>query len=504
VTTLLAMDPISIRAAASGVQFRTRAFIGGQFVDAASGRTFTTENPATGEPLATVAAGDAEDVDRAVRAARASASSGVWSRMSPGDRKRVLGRFADLIDEHRVELALVESLDAGKPISDCLDLDIPETAACIRWHAEAIDKVYDQVAPTPDDILAMIVREPVGVVGAVIPWNYPAQMAAWKLGPALATGNTVVIKPASHTSLSLLRMAELASEAGLPDGALNVVPGPGEVVGEAIGRHMDIDAVAFTGSTEVGRRFLRYASESNLKRVTLELGGKSPQLVMPDVADLGVVVENATNAIFWNMGENCSAGSRLIVHRSLRDELVERLVGATASWIVGDPLDPATRVGAMISRPHLQRVLSYVDSARQEGARVAVGGSQVLESSGGHFVEPTILDRVTNGFTAAREEIFGPVLSVIDFETESDAVAIANDTPYGLAASLYTNDLNVAHRVARQIRAGVVAVNCYSEGDMTTPFGGYKQSGFAGHDKSLHAHEQYTETKTIWIQLAAS
>ena len=503
-TQLLAMDEASIRAAASGVEFRTRAFIGGRFVDAASEREFVTENPATGRPLASIAACDERDVDRAVRAARAAADSGSWSRTSPADRKRVLGRFADLIGEHRVELALVESLDAGKPISDCLALDIPETASCIRWHAEAIDKVYDQVAPTPDNVLAMIVREPVGVVGAVIPWNYPAQMAAWKLGPALATGNSVVIKPASHTSLSLLRMAELASEAGLPDGVLNVVPGPGGVVGEAIGRHVDIDAVTFTGSTEVGRRFLRYASESNLKRVMLELGGKSPQIVMPDVADLDTVVENATNAIFWNMGENCSAGSRLIVHRRHRNELVERLVAAAGGWRVGDPLDPTTRIGAMISRSHLERVLSYVDGARREGARIAVGGSRAREDSGGHFVEPTILDHVTNDFTVAREEIFGPVLSVIEFESEDEAVTIANDTPYGLAASLYTTDLNVAHRVARRIKAGVVAVNCYSEGDMTTPFGGYKQSGFAGHDKSLQAHDQYMETKTIWIQLAGS
>ncbi len=500
----MTMDAAAIRATASGISFRTRAFIDGRYVDAASGRTFATENPATGGELAVVAACDEEDVDRAVRAARRSVESGAWARMSPADRKRVLGTFADLIDEHRVELALTESLDAGKPVSDCLDLDIPETAACIRWHGEAIDKVYDQVAPTADDVVAMIVREPIGVVGAVIPWNYPAQMAAWKLGPALATGNSVVIKPASSTSLSLLRIAELGSEAGLPDGVLNVVPGSGDVVGEAIGRHMDVDAVAFTGSTEVGRRFLRYASDSNLKRVMLELGGKSPQLVMDDVEDLDQVVDQATNAIFWNMGENCSAGSRLIVHRAVRDELIERLVAATASWIVGDPLEPSTRVGALISRAHLERVLGYVDGARREGARVAVGGSRVRESSGGHFIEPTVLDGVTNQFQVAREEVFGPVLAVIDFETESEAVAIANDSPYGLAASLYTNDLNVAHRVARQLRAGVVAVNCYSEGDMTTPFGGYKQSGFAGHDKSLHAHDQYTQTKTVWIQLAGA
>lgn len=501
-TETVTLERDGIKAAAASLTFRTQAFIDGRFVDAGSGRTFVTEDPSTGRPLATVASCDGADVDRAVRAARAAAGAGVWSRISPSDRKRTLIRLADLIDEHRMELALVESLDAGKPISDCLDLDIPETANCIRWHAEAIDKTYDQVAPTGHDVLAMIVREPIGVVGCVIPWNYPAQMAAWKLGPALATGNSVVIKPASSTSLSLLRIAELAADAGLPDGVLNVVPGPGDVVGEAMGRHMDIDAVAFTGSTEVGRRFLRYASDSNLKRVTLELGGKSPQVVMPDVTDLDMVVENATNAIFWNMGENCSAGSRFLVHRQLKDELVERLVTATAPWIVGDPLDPTTRIGALISRPHLERVLSYIEVARDEGAAVTVGGQRVLQETGGYFVEPTILDGVSNSFRVAQEEIFGPVLSVIQFESEAEAIAIANDSPYGLAASLYTNDLNVAHRMARALKAGTVGVNCYSEGDMTTPFGGYKQSGFAGHDKSLLAHDQYTETKTIWVQLA--
>jgi gamma-glutamyl-gamma-aminobutyraldehyde dehydrogenase len=326
-------------------------------------------------------------------------------------------------------------------------------------------------------------------------------MAAWKLGPALATGNTVVIKPASTTSLSLLRIAELGAEAGLPDGVLNVVTGPGEIVGEAIGRHPDIDCVAFTGSTEVGRRFLRYAAESNLKRVLLELGGKSPQLVFGDATDLANVAANVAVAIFWNMGENCSAGSRLIVHRSKRAALLEAIEAELANWPVGDPLDPATKIGALISRGHMERVLGYIESGRAEGARVVTGGSRILEESGGWFVPPTVFDGVRNDMRIAREEIFGPVLSVIEFDTEAEAVAIANDTPYGLAASLYTQDLDTAHRVARNLKAGVVGVNAYSEGDMTTPFGGYKLSGFGGHDKSVHAHAQYTETKTIWIQL---
>lgn len=482
--------------------FRTQAFIDGRFVDAENGQTYATENPATGRPLAQVAEGGAGDVDRAVAAARAAVDSAVWSEMAPGDRKRVLIRFADSIDQHAEELALTESLDAGKPLSDTRSLDIPETATCIRWHAEAIDKLYDQVAPVGNGNLAMIVREPIGVVGAIVPWNYPAQMAAWKLGPALATGNSVVIKPAQQTSLSLLRLAELAAEAGLPPGVLNVVPGPGSTVGVAMARHRDIDAIAFTGSTEVGRTLLHHAAESNLKRVLLELGGKSPQIVMADAADLDRVSEQAANAIFWNMGENCSAGSRLIVHRSVKDELLERLVAQTRTWIAGDPLDPATRIGPMVTRAHMDRVLDYIRIGRDEGARLVTGGRRILEETGGYFVEPTIFDGVRNDMRIAQEEIFGPVLCVIEFDTEAEAIALANDTPYGLAASLYTENVHVAHRMARAIKAGTVGVNAYSEGDMTTPFGGYKQSGFGGHDKSLHAHDQYTQLKTIWLELA--
>jgi gamma-glutamyl-gamma-aminobutyraldehyde dehydrogenase len=422
--------------------------------------------------------------------------------MNPGDRKAILIGWANLIEADARDLGLIETIDAGKPITDTVGLDMPETATCIRWHAEAADKLYGQVAPSPDGTVATIVREPVGVVGAVIPWNYPAQMAAWKLGPALATGNTVVIKPASTTSLSLLRMAELGAQAGIPAGVLNVVTGPGDVVGEAIGRHPDIDCVAFTGSTEVGRRFLNYAAGSNLKRVLLELGGKSPQVVFDDASDFEHIAANVAIAIFWNMGENCSAGSRLIVHRSVKDRLLGALEAELRNWPVGDPLDPATRIGALISRGHMERVLRYIATGRDEGARVVTGGSRILEETGGYFVPPTVFDHVRNDMRIAREEIFGPVLSVIEFDTEQEAVRLANDTPYGLAASLYTDNLNVAHRVAREIRAGVVAVNCYSEGDMTTPFGGYKLSGFGGHDKSVHAHDQYTETKTIWIRVA--
>ena len=500
-TDTLIPDKAASTAAIDGLTLRTQLFIDGEFRDAAGGARFATENPATGRQLAEVARGGAADVDAAVGAARRAADDGRWSRLNPGDRKRVLLRWADLIEANARELGIIETLDAGKPITDTVGLDMPETAACIRWHAEAIDKLYGQVAPAPEGVVATITREPVGVVAAVIPWNYPAQMAAWKLGPALATGNTVVIKPASTTSLSLLRIAELGAEAGIPDGVLNVVTGPGDTVGEALGRHADIDCLAFTGSTEVGRNFLAWSAETNLKRVLLELGGKSPQLVFPDVTDFAGLAANVAVAIFWNMGENCSAGSRLIVHRSVKEQVVEAIRAELDNWPVGDPLDPATRIGALINRGHMERVLRYVDIGRREGARVVAGGERILEETGGYFVPPTIFDNVRNDMTIAREEIFGPVLSVIEFESEAEALAIANDTPYGLAASLYTDDLNVAHRVARDLKAGVVAVNAYAEGDMTTPFGGYKLSGFGGHDKSVHAHDQYTETKTTWIQL---
>ena len=489
------------RAAIERLRLRTLPFIDGAFRDVVGGGRYVTENPATGRPIAEVAKGGAADVDVAVSAARRAADDGRWSRMSPGDRKRILVRWADLIEANARELGLIETIDSGKPITDTVGLDMPETAACIRWHAEAADKLYGQVAPSPEGTVATITREPLGVVGAVIPWNYPAQMAAWKLGPSLATGNSVVIKPASTTSLSLLRIAELGAEAGIPDGVLNVVTGPGDVVGEALGRHPDVDCLAFTGSTEVGRRFLHYAAESNLKRVLLELGGKSPQLVFEDAADMASIAANVAVAIFWNMGENCSAGSRLIVHRSKKDALLEAVREELRGWPVGDPLDPATRIGALVSKSHMETVLRYIGIGKAEGARVVAGGERILEETGGWFVPPTIFDGVRNDMTIAREEIFGPVLSVIEFDTEAEAVAIANDTPYGLAASLYTENLNVAHRVARDLRAGVVGVNAYSEGDMTTPFGGYKLSGFGGHDKSVHAHDQYTETKTIWIQL---
>jgi gamma-glutamyl-gamma-aminobutyraldehyde dehydrogenase len=481
--------------------FRTQAFIDGAFRDAESGETFVTENPATGQPLANVSSGGAADIDAAVRAARVAFDDGRWSRRSPADRKAVLLRFADLLEANLEELATIEALDAGKPITDCREVDLPDTIKTFRWYAEASDKVFDAIAPTGPEALGLIVREPIGVVGAVLPWNFPLLTAAWKAAPALASGNSLIVKPAELTSVSTLRMVELASEAGIPDGVFNVVPGLGETAGQALGRHMDVDMVSFTGSTEVGRYFLRYAAESNLKKITLECGGKSPQVVLADAPDLDIVADQVLFAALMNQGENCSCGSRLIVHRSVQDALLERLVAGLPAWKVGDPMDPATKIGPMVEKPHLDKVMEYIEAGRREGAHVVAGGSRILPESGGYFVAPTIFDGVANSMSIAREEIFGPVLATIPFDSEAEGIRLANETSYGLAASVYTTNLDTAFRVARALRAGTVAVNAYSEGDITTPFGGYKQSGFGGRDKGLEAFDQYTEKKTIWVAL---
>ncbi len=469
------------------------AFIDGKFQAARSKKTFPTINPATGKTIAKVAACDARDVDFAVRKAREAFDDGRWSRQHPQQRKQVLIRLAKLMKRNRHELAVLESLDSGKPVRDCQTIDLEETIHCLIWHAEAVDKLYDQSAPVGDDAMAMVVREPIGVVGCVLPWNFPLLMLAWKIGPALITGNSVIVKPAEQTSLSALRIAELALEAGLPRGVLNVLPGMGPDVGEPLGRHPGVDMVSFTGSTEIGRRFLQYAAESNLKKIVLECGGKNPAVVLEDAEELDLVAEHVVNGAFWNMGENCSASSRLIVHEAVKDELMQRIVARARDWKTGDPLDPKHHLGALVDKEHFKKVSSYLKKGK-----ALIGG----KTEGGCYVLPTVIDGVKPGDRLAREEIFGPVLSVITVRSTDEAIAVANDTDYGLAASVFSANGKRALRAAREIRAGTVTINCYGEGDITTPFGGYKQSGFGGRDNSLHAHDQYTELKTIWIDLS--
>lgn len=481
------------KAIAKSLSLPTQAFIDGAFRPAKSGATFDTHNPATGEVLAKVAACDAKDVDFAVGKARAAFDDGRWSRLHPRERKETLIRLVKLITRNARELAVMESLDSGKTILDCETVDVPDTINCLAWHAELIDKIYDQVSPASDNHIAMIVREPVGVVGLVLPWNFPLLMLAWKIGPALAAGCSVIVKPAEETSLTALRVAELSLEAGIPAGVFNVVPGTGPDVGEPLGRHMDVDMVSFTGSTETGRRFLRYAAESNLKEVTLEMGGKNPAVVLDDAENLDRVAAHIVNGAFWNMGENCSASSRLIVQKGVKDELLKRIFAHAREWPMGDPLDPANRIGALVSPAHFDKVRGYLG----KGAKVLMGG----KAKDG-FVEPTILDIADNSAKQAREEIFGPVLSVLTVESFDQAIAVANDTEYGLAASVFTANVKRALRAARAIRAGTVTVNSFGEGDITTPFGGFKSSGFGGRDNGIHAHDQYTQTKTIWVDLA--
>ncbi|MCX4027051.1 aldehyde dehydrogenase [Endozoicomonas sp. SM1973] len=474
------------------------SFIDGRFRPAKSGNTLATINPATGKKLADIAACDKEDVDFAVEKARESFDDGRWRCLHPSERKDVLIRLCKLIARNRRELAVLEALDSGKPIKDCETIDIPELIHTIKWHAEAIDKIYDQTAPVGNDAISIIVREPIGVVGAVLPWNFPLLMLAWKMGPALAAGCSMVIKPAEQTSLTALRIAELAMEAGLPRGVLNIVTGTGKDVGEPIGMHRDVDMVSFTGSTATGRCFLRYAADSNLKKVVLECGGKNPCIVLEDAEDLDRVAAQVVNAAFWNMGENCSAGSRLIVHKKIKEELLERVKAHAREWRTGDPLDPANHLGALVDQNHFKKVASYLHYGKDSGKQVILGG----ETTDGIYVQPTIFDGVDSQDRLAQEEIFGPVLSVITVGSYDEAIQVANNTDYGLAASVFTANAKRALRAAQAVRAGTVTVNCFGEGDITTPFGGYKQSGFGGRDNSIHAHDQYTELKTIWLDIS--
>ncbi|ALT77029.1 aldehyde dehydrogenase [Paucibacter sp. KCTC 42545] len=477
-----------------------RPFIGGRRVDSVDGQSFECISPIDGRVIGSVARGQAADIDAAVRSARAAFEDGRWSQRAPAARKRVLLNFAEKILAAKEELALLETLDMGKPIQYSLGVDVASTARCIAWYAEAVDKIYDEIAPTGPNALALIQREPMGVIGAIVPWNYPMIMSAWKLGPALAAGNSVVLKPSEKSPLTALRLAELALEAGLPEGVFNVVPGFGHEAGEALALHMDVDAIGFTGSTRVGRKMLDYAGRSNLKRVYNELGGKSAFLVFPDFDDLKRAAATVAGSMFFNQGESCNAPSRVLVHESIADEFVALLAAEAPQYQAGDPLNPKTVMGALVDEGQLRTVMGYIDSGRSEGARVVAGAEQARIDTGGYFVQPTIFDGVTPEMKIAREEIFGPVMSVLRFKDEAEAVSIANNSPYGLQASVWSSHIDRAHRVARALRAGTVHVNQYDEDDMTVPFGGYKQSG-NGRDKSLHAFDKYTELKTTWLRI---
>jgi gamma-glutamyl-gamma-aminobutyraldehyde dehydrogenase len=479
-----------------------RPFISGERRAGLGGETFECISPIDGRKLALVARGNAADIDAAVASARAAFDDGRWAGKPPAVRKRVLLRFAERILAARDELALLETLDMGKPIQHALAVDVPSTARCIAWYAEAVDKIYDEIAPTGANALALIRREPLGVIGAIVPWNYPMIMAAWKLGPALAAGNSVVLKPSEKSPLTALRLAELALEAGLPPGVLNVVPGYGAEAGEALALHMDVDAIAFTGSTRTGRRMLEYAGRSNLKRVGNELGGKSAFVVFADFKDLARAAKTVAGSLFFNQGESCNAPSRALVHESVADEFVAMVAAQAPKYPPADPLDAKTVMGAVVDETQLRTVMGYIDAGLTEGARCVTGGRRVRIETGGCYVEPTVFDQVSPQMKIAREEIFGPVLSVLRFSTEAQAVALANDSPYGLQASVWSDNINRAHRVARALRAGTVHVNQYDEDDITVPFGGFKQSG-NGRDKSLHAFDKVTELKTTWLRIDA-
>ncbi|MEO1246745.1 MAG: aldehyde dehydrogenase [Pseudomonadota bacterium] len=475
-----------------------RAFVNGRYRNAQSGETRPTTAPADGRALTDIALCGPEDADEAVRLARSTFESGVWSGMAPADRKMVLVRWAELIERHADEIALLECLDVGKPIADTTGVDVPSAVRTIRWSGEAIDKIYAEIPPTPGDTLALVQRLPLGVVAAITPFNFPLSTTAWKLAPSLATGNSVILKPALNTSLSALRIAALASEAGLPDGVLNVLPGSGSRLGSHLALHEDIDGLTFTGSTEVGKLLMQYSGQSNLKRVFLELGGKSPNIVFAD-AKLKKAAAYAATAVFYNGGQTCTAGTRLIVEESIKDEFLEMVVASSRDWMPGDPLDPATSMGPMIDAGQLKTVADYVEVGRSEGASLVAGGEQVMADSGGYYHQPTIFADVDNSMRIAREEIFGPVMSVMTFKTAEEAVAIANDSIYGLAGAVWSNNINTAHKVAAAVRVGTMGINNYFGGDITVPFGGFKQSG-NGRDKSLHAFDDYTELKTTWIE----
>jgi acyl-CoA reductase-like NAD-dependent aldehyde dehydrogenase len=486
---------------AAGLNPETKLFIDGEYMDALEGGTFTSINPATGQPVAEIAKGTLQDIDKAVASARRAFRSGVWSRKAPRERMRIMQRFADLIEANGETLALLDTLEMGKPISSSLGSDLPASVESIRYFAETIDKIEGAVTNTEASALHYILRQPLGVVGLIVPWNYPLMMACWKLGPALATGNSTVLKPAEQSSLSALMLGRLFVDAGGPPGVLNVVSGLGQEAGKALALHMDVDKIGFTGSTEIGKLLLIYSGQSNMKRVTTECGGKSPQIILADCDDLDTAVTYAVNGIYSNQGEVCSAGSRILVDRSIHDAFVSKFVEkAKSSYRAGDPLDPTTTMGPLVDKRQQERVLSYVDVAIGEGATLELGGRSPQTMPAGAYVEPTLFSNVKSNMRIAREEIFGPFASIIPVDGVEHALEVANDSIYGLAASIWTKDLSTAHRFARDVEAGVVWVNCYEHGDMTSIWGGFKQTG-NGRDKCLEALTQFSQTKSIWVHL---
>lgn len=487
---------------AKALTIRNQAFINGQYVPAASGKTFSCLSPIDGLLITQVAECEQEDVERAVKASRQTFEAGVWSDSSPVHRKKILQKFALLIEQHAEELALLESIDMGKPVADALSIDVSASVRCLSWTAEAVDKVYGEIAPTPHHELGLITREPLGVVAAIVPWNFPLLMATWKFAPALAAGNSVILKPSEKSPLSALRIAELAMQAGIPAGVFNVLPGFGKGAGEPLALHMDVDGLVFTGSTGVGKHLLQCAGRSNMKRAFMECGGKSPNLVFADAPDLEEAAKAAAIGIFFNQGEVCTAASRLLVERSIKDDFVKMVVEAGKNLHPKHPFDPSAPMGAMVDEGHMNRVLEFIEQGKAEGAELALGGERVMTESGGYYIAPTVFNEVAHQMSISKQEIFGPVLSVIGFDTEDEALRIANDTDFGLAAGVWTQNLSRAHRVAKKLRAGSVWVNYWDGGDMTAPFGGFKQSG-NGRDKSLHAFEKYTELKATWINLKA-
>jgi acyl-CoA reductase-like NAD-dependent aldehyde dehydrogenase len=475
-----------------------KMLIGGKWVDAASGKTFTTVNPATAETLAVVAEGDAEDVNRAVAAARKAFDEGPWPHMKPAERTKVLLRIADLLEKHADEFAQLETLDNGKTIFESRNVDVPGAVDTFRYYAGWPTKIFGETNPSDPSFFNYTLREPVGVCGQIIPWNFPLLMAAWKLGPALACGNTVVLKPAEQTPLSALRLGELLLEAGVPEGVVNIVPGFGPTAGAALANHPLVDKVAFTGSTEVGKEILK-ASAGNLKRVSLELGGKAPNIVFVD-ADQNAAVAGAFMGIFFNQGQVCCAGSRLFVEQKIYDQFTETLAASAASLKQGPGLDQDSRIGPLVSQEQFERVLGYIDIGKKEGVQVKTGGEQNKELGKGYFVKPTVLTNVNNSMRVAQEEIFGPVVAAIPFKDEADVIRQANQTIYGLSAGVWTSDVSKAHRFARALRAGTVWVNCYNQLDPISSFGGYKQSGF-GRELGVHSLDLYTQIKSVWLRV---